>query len=95
MPNRQILPSCKKILNYICPSDNKENSLYIAIINPNQTVIHSFEYFQLAEPFDINENKNRIAFLSGNLSEFTLNPRKTNTWIARLYFTKIKVVVIK
>jgi hypothetical protein len=94
MPSRQISKSCKNILNYICPSENKENSLWIAATNSKGTVIHSFEYFQLNETFDIEKNKNRIAFSSGTLQEFTLNPRKTNTWIARLYFNNSQIAII-
>jgi hypothetical protein len=95
MPSRQILANCKKVLNYICPSENESGSLFISATNSSATVIHSFEYYQLNEPLDINKYKTRMAFLSGKLNKFSLNPQKTNTWIARLYFNNTKVEVLK
>ncbi len=95
LPIRQILPNCKKVLNYICPSDNKDNSLFIAATNAEATTIHAFEYFKLNEKFDVEKNKNMMASLIGTLESFTVNPRKSNLWIAKLYFTKSQVGIIE
>lgn len=95
MPSRQILASCKKALNYICPSENEKGSILVSATNSSSTVIHSFEYYQLNEPLEINKLSSRMAFLSGTLNKFSLNPKKTNTWIARLYFNKAKIEILK
>lgn len=95
MPSRQILASCKKVLNYICPSKDEEKTLFISATNSSSTVIHSFEYYQLNDAFDINKYKSRIVFLSGTLSKFLLNPQKNNIWIARLYFGNTKIDIVK
>lgn len=95
MPSRQILANCKKALNYICSSKNEEGSLFISATNSKTTVIHSFEYYRLDEPFDVNIYKTRMAFLSGTLNRFSVNPQKKNTWIARLYFKNTKIEILK
>lgn len=85
-PARKILADCTNSLNAICPSKDKNHVLRVTATNKSATVIHSFEYTEFSEDFNIKANSGKTAFISGYLKKIELNLNKSNIWIMRLYF---------
>lgn len=85
-PARKILADCTNSLNAICSSKDKGYVLRVTATNKSATVIHSFEYTEFSEDFNIKANSGKAAFISGYLKKIELNPNKSNIWVMRLYF---------
>lgn len=86
--SRQILADCNTKINYICAAkdDGKNRILRVTATNRSGTAIHLFEYVVLNESFDVRENNEKLAFISGNLKKVESNPYKPGMKIARLIF---------
>lgn len=97
MPSRQLLAVCKNNVNYICPVTNDEKALRVTATDKSASAIHSFEYVQLTDKFDVAENEGKLAFLGGKLQKAEINLYKSELHIMRLVFDQgfVNVVSIR
>ncbi len=95
MPPRSILADCNKALNYICAVKNYSKTLRFTASNKAFDAIHSFEYVQLLERFELEKHDRKFVVLGGKLKKVEFNPKKETSWIMRLYFEKGTVEMMK
>jgi len=87
LPNRPITLECRGAMNFICPSDNKNNRVMIAASNKTGTSILAFEYVQLTEPFDFAHHEDEAASITGTIDAIVPNPNKSRAIVMRLFIT--------
>lgn len=85
-PARKVLADCTRSVNHICPVKSNDSALRMTATNKSVSQIHSFEYVELPNAFNIKANNGRKAYVSAYLKRAEFNPRKSDTWIMRLYF---------
>ena len=85
LPYRPLTLECKGAMNFICPSGNSKNKLFVGAANKTGTTILAFEYVQLKEPFDFAKHVDEPASIIGNIEEIVPNPNKSRAIVMRLY----------
>jgi hypothetical protein len=87
LPNRPITLECRGAMNFICPSDNKQNRVMIAASNKTGTSILAFEYVQLTGPFDFQHHEDEVASITGTIDAIVPNPNKSRAIVMRLFIS--------
>ena len=87
LPYRPITLECRGAMNFICPSNEKQDRAMVAATNKTGTSILAFEYVQLKEPFDFAHHEDERASISGNIDAIVPNPNKSRFLVMRLFIT--------
>ena len=88
LPYRPITQDCKGALNFICGSEGAKDKLFVAATNKTGTTIHSFEYVQLKESFDIASHEGEEASVGGIMEAIKPNPNRSRAIVMRIYISK-------
>lgn len=94
LPPRSVLSDCQKALNYVCPVKDFVKTARFTASNKNFDAIHSFEYVQLPEIFEVEKYNGKFVLLGGKLKKVEFNPKKETSWIMRLYFENGTIEVV-
>jgi hypothetical protein len=86
-PYRPITMECRGAMNFICPSNEKQDRAMVAATNKTGTSILAFEYTQLKEPFDFAHHEDEKASISGNIDTIVPNPNKSRFLVMRLFIS--------
>ena len=86
-PFRPITTECRGAMNFICPSNEKQDRAMVAATNKTGTSILAFEYTQLKEPFDFAHHEDETASISGNIDAIVPNPNKSRFLVMRLFIS--------
>jgi hypothetical protein len=85
-PYRPVKKECQAGFdsNTVCKgNDNKR--FFITGTNHDITTIHDFEYIQLKEDFDFEENDGKLATIIGRIDSIAPNPNRSRLLILRIY----------
>jgi len=86
-PYRPITMECRGAMNFICPSNERQDRAMVAATNKTGTSILAFEYTQLKEPFDFAHHEDETASISGNIDAIVPNPNKSRFLVMRLFIS--------
>jgi hypothetical protein len=86
-PYRPITRECRSAMNFICPSNEKQDRAMVTATNKTGTSILAFEYTQLKEPFDFGHHEDETASIFGNIDAIIPNPNKSRFLVMRLYIS--------
>ena len=87
LPFRPITLDCPRAMNFICPSKESKDRVFIAASNRTGTTILAFEYVQLKEPFDFASHEGEAASIVGDIQSIQPNPNKSRAIVMRLYIS--------
>jgi hypothetical protein len=87
LPYRPITLECKGAMNFICPSNQKQDRAMVAATNKTGTSILAFEYVQLKEPFDFAHHEDETASIFGNIDAIVPNSNKSRFLVMRLFIS--------
>lgn len=88
LPYRPITQNCRGALNFICSSEGAKDKLFVTATNKTGTTIHSFEYVQLKENFDVASHEGEEASIGGIIEAIKPNPNRSRAIVMRVYITK-------
>jgi hypothetical protein len=77
----------KGALSVIRASGGKNDRLFVAAANESGTTVHSFEYIQLKEPFNLKGHEGELATISGVIDSIEPNPNKSDLLIMRIHIS--------